>query len=46
MHATACTSNWVDGVASTGTFVKASDMNNWPTGASGIPKGWTVTNAS
>ena len=46
IHATACTSNWVDGVASTGTFVKAADMNNWPTGVKGIPEGWTVTNAS
>ena len=46
IHATACTSNWVNGVASTGTFVKASDMNNWPTGDSGIPSGWTVMNDS
>ena len=41
-----CTSNWVSGVASTGTFVKATDMAGWATGNSGIPSGWTVTNAS
>ena len=46
IHAPACTSNWVDGVASTGTFVKASDMNNWPTGVKGIPEGWTVEDNS
>lgn len=35
---------WTEGVASTGTFVKAAAMNDWPTGASGIPEGWTVIN--
>lgn len=34
--------NWVDGVSSTGTFVKHPDMASLPTGASGIPEGWTV----
>ena len=42
---TNCTSNWVRGVASSGTFVKASSMSSWTTGESGIPSGWTVTNA-
>ena len=37
-----CTLGWVDGVASTGTFVKAADMTSWTTGVSGIPQGWTV----
>ena len=40
-----CTSNWVSGVASTGTFVKASSMASWSTGIDGIPTGWTVQNA-
>ena len=39
-----CLSNWVNGVSSTGTFVKASSMSSWPTGANGIPNGWTVQN--
>ena len=41
-----CTINWVPGVASTGTFVKNPHMNDWPTGTSGIPEGWTVENNS
>lgn len=40
-----CTSRWVSGVASTGTFVKAPSMTSWTTGIMGIPKGWTVQNA-
>ncbi len=42
ISATGCLDEWLDGVASTGTFVKASGMNAWPTGRSGIPVGWTV----
>lgn len=43
ISATNCTSTWVDGVASTGTFVKASLMQiDWQCGDSGIPEGWTV----
>ena len=34
------TYNWLEGVASTGTFVKAPGVD-WETGASGIPDGWT-----
>ena len=45
ISASNCTSNWVDGVASTGTFVKAASMTSWTTGTSGIPTGWTVINA-
>ena len=37
-----CTSWWVDGVASTGTFVKNASMSNWTSGVSGIPNRWTV----
>ena len=39
--ATDCTSNWLSGVASTGTFTKAAGVN-WPSGGDGIPEGWTV----
>jgi hypothetical protein len=43
ISATYCTDNWVyGGVSSTGTFVKHPDMNDWTTGNSGIPSGWTV----
>jgi hypothetical protein len=33
------TSNWMNSVAATGTFNKASGVT-WPTGPSGIPSGW------
>ena len=36
-----CTDRWLEGVASSGTFVKASGTS-WTTGISGIPSGWTV----
>ena len=39
------TSNWLDGVASTGTFVK-NRLATWNvTGSNGIPEGWAVANA-
>lgn len=41
ISATDCTSDWVNGVAATGTFVKTSSTS-WSTGISGIPSGWTV----
>ena len=37
-----CTHGWLSGVASTGTFVKASGFDGWSTGTSGIPSGWTI----
>lgn len=37
-----CLSGWLNGVSSTGTFIKAKNMNSLSTGSSGIPKGWTV----
>ena len=40
-----CLASWVDGVASTGTFVKHPDTN-LPTGYDGIPNGWTVETAT
>ena len=47
ISAAECTSNWVGGVASTGTFVKNSSMSesSWGRGTSKIPSGWTVQNA-
>lgn len=39
-----CTVQWLSGVTSSGTFIKASDMNDWPSGYSGIPSSWTVQN--
>lgn len=35
------TQNWLANVSPTGTFVKKAGVN-WPTGANGIPSGWTV----
>ena len=46
ISAPSCTSSWVSGVASTGTFVKAASMNDWTEGNNGIPSGWTVENNS
>jgi len=45
-----CLTDWVSGVASSGTFTKASSLiqgsetGKIPTGTSGIPEGWTVVN--
>ena len=36
------TSNWMSGVASTGTFVKSKDATWDVTGVNGVPEGWTV----
>ncbi len=41
ISATDCTTDWLDGVAATGTFTQAPGVA-WPTGANGIPSGWTV----
>ena len=43
---TSYTSNWVNGVASTGTFVKNSTAAWDVTGVNGVPTGWTVETAS
>ena len=37
-----CTFQWLSGVTSSGTFIKASSMNDWSSGASGIPSGWAI----
>ena len=42
ISASSCLSDWVNNVASTGTFVKNPDMTSLPTGKNGIPNGWTV----
>lgn len=42
---TAYTDAWVDGVSTTGTFIKNPNMT-WPTGISGIPDGWKIEDAN
>lgn len=38
-----CTTDWLSGVASTGTFHKNPEMLDWPLNSpSGIPEGWAV----
>ena len=44
ISANRCTTNWVGGVALTGTFVKASSMASWPIGSNGIPDNWAIEN--
>ena len=36
--------SWVQGVGTTGTFIKHPDAT-WPTGRDGVPEGWTVEDA-
>lgn len=43
ISATSCTTRWLDGVASSGTFVKDANTT-WPSGYSGIPANWTTQN--
>ena len=42
ISATDATTDWLNGVAATGTFMKPSIMTSWTTGVNGIPTGWTV----
>jgi len=42
ISATTCLYFWVSGVSNNGTFVKHPNMNDLPTGTSGIPNGWEV----
>ena len=44
ISANGCLTFWLLSVSDTGTFKKNSSMNDWPSGASGIPDGWTVEN--
>jgi len=46
LSASNCTGNWVNGVASSGTFTKAASMTSWRSGGNGIPDGWTTVDAS
>lgn len=41
ISASNCLEYWVLNISPTGTFVKKAGVT-WPTGASGIPSGWTV----
>ena len=45
ISASYCINRWLESVSSTGTFVKATSMASWTTGDTGIPSGWTITNA-
>ena len=42
ISASNCTTDWVNGVAATGTFIKANSMSSWTTGNNGIPTGWNT----
>ena len=46
ISASSCTTNWVNGVAENGTFIKNPNMSSWTAGNDGIPSGWTVQDAS
>lgn len=46
ISATDCTKEWMAYGSASGTFVKAASMTSWTSGASGIPSGWTVEDAS
>lgn len=37
-----CTTNWTNGVAKVGTFVKPFEMKDWTYGNNGIPSTWLV----
>ena len=42
ISATDCVTNWLQNVAAQGTFFRSFRMEDWPSGASGIPEGWEV----
>ena len=44
VSATGCLSNWVNGVASVGTFIKSSTATWDITGVDGIPSSWIIKN--
>ena len=49
INADGATTAWVNGVASSGRFVKNANMNSWPVcdgTSSGIPCAWTIENNS
>jgi hypothetical protein len=45
ISAAGCVYEWLGGVAPSGTFCKAPEMEDWPLNSdSGIPEGWAVDN--
>jgi len=44
ISATDCTLDWVESVASSGTFVAANDGVDWTIGVNGIPVNWNRIN--
>lgn len=38
-----CTTSWVNGVSSSGTFIKAAGMSSWTRGTDGVPTNWAIT---
>lgn len=48
ISADSCTTNWLNGVASRGTFIKSASIttSSWGRGVSGIPRNWTVQDAT
>ena len=46
ISASNCTTYWLRGVPSNGTFTKAASMTSWTAGNDGIPTNWTVVDAS
>ena len=46
ISASNCLYRWLNGVATSGTFTKAEEMESLPEGSSGIPTNWTVQNYS
>ena len=41
-----CLLNWLNGVAAEGVITKAAAMTTLPSGASGVPNGWTTQDAA
>lgn len=42
IKASNCLNDWLYNVSSSGTITKAEEMSSLPSGASGVPTGWTV----
>lgn len=42
VSAASCLTEWVKTIPSSGTFIRHSSMNSWPSGVNGIPSGWTT----
>ena len=42
ISASGCLDTWLESVSASGTFRKNTSMTDWPSGASGIPNGWTI----